>query len=201
MLRKHHKFRHGHKVKITKFWPLNKDRLNLHTNPYKISVTQQRFSLLSLGYLWKHFYYLNYFLIIRCGLSLYVLIMFSRLQNSPYFCVFKYVRAVKQKVWNDADNRERETLMPRFTDFFTHFEKKKPDRFTVYMFFSVHARTFLSSWKKVAPLQERQESKSWILDSALWIPDSRYLVPDFLSVKLEFRIPVVSGVPDSLSWN
>ena len=25
-----------------------------------------------------------------------------RLQNSPYFCVFKYVRAVKQKVWNEA---------------------------------------------------------------------------------------------------
>ena len=23
-----------------------------------------------------------------------------RLQNSPYFCVFKYARAVKQKVWN-----------------------------------------------------------------------------------------------------
>ena len=25
----------------------------------------------------------------------------SRLQNSPYFCVFKYARAVKQKVWNE----------------------------------------------------------------------------------------------------
>ena len=72
-----------------------------------------------------------------------------RLQNSPYFCVFKYVRAVKQKVWNEAENRERDwgetlkirfffsrltcearalhahkTLMPRFTDFFTDFEKK-----------------------------------------------------------------------------
>ena len=23
-----------------------------------------------------------------------------RLQNSPHFCVFKYARAVKQKVWN-----------------------------------------------------------------------------------------------------
>ena len=32
----------------------------------------------------------------------------SRLQNSPYFCVFKYTRAVKQKVWNEAENRERE---------------------------------------------------------------------------------------------
>ena len=64
-----------------------------------------------------------------------------RLQNSLYFCVFKYAQAVKQKVWNKAENRERDwgetpygpvrlarfapkTLMPRFTDFFTDFEKK-----------------------------------------------------------------------------
>ena len=32
----------------------------------------------------------------------------SRLQNSPYFRVFKYARAVKQKVWNEAENRERD---------------------------------------------------------------------------------------------
>ena len=33
----------------------------------------------------------------------------------------------KQKVWNEAENGERdwgETLTPRFTDFFTDFEKK-----------------------------------------------------------------------------
>ena len=72
----------------------------------------------------------------------------NRLQNSPYFCVFKYARAVKQKVWNEAENRERDwgetlkfffslvlacearalrarkTLTPRLTDFFTDFEKK-----------------------------------------------------------------------------
>ena len=83
----------------------------------------------------------------------------SRLQNSPYFCVFKYARAVKQKVWNEAENRERDwgetlkirffslashalracearalrarkTLTPRFTNFFTDFEKK-PDCFAV----------------------------------------------------------------------
>ena len=51
----------------------------------------------------------------------------SRLKNSPYFCEFKYTRAVKQKVWNEAENGERdwgETLTPRFTDFFTDFEKK-----------------------------------------------------------------------------
>ena len=48
-----------------------------------------------------------------------------RLQNSPYFCVFKYARAVQQKVWNEARAiRARKTLTPRFTDFFTDLEKK-----------------------------------------------------------------------------
>ena len=86
----------------------------------------------------------------------------DRLQNSPYFCVFKYTRAVKQKVSNKAENRERDwgetlkirsaffslashalracearalrarkTLTPRFTDFFTYFQKKT-DCFAVY---------------------------------------------------------------------
>ena len=31
-----------------------------------------------------------------------------RLKNSPYFCVFKYEQAVTQKVWNEAENRERD---------------------------------------------------------------------------------------------
>ena len=71
-----------------------------------------------------------------------VLLWDCRLKNSPYFCVFKYARAVKQEVWNEAENRERDwgetlkirsvfflssarkTLRPRFTDFFTDFEKK-----------------------------------------------------------------------------
>ena len=46
-----------------------------------------------------------------------VLLWDCRLQNSPFFCVFKYARAVKQKVWNEAENRERdwgETLKIRF---------------------------------------------------------------------------------------
>ena len=34
--------------------------------------------------------------------------MHLRLQNSPYFCVFKYAQAVKQKFWNEAENRERD---------------------------------------------------------------------------------------------
>ena len=46
-----------------------------------------------------------------------------RLQNSPYFCVFKYARAGKQKAWNEAENSERD------------FEKKKKnDCFAVYSF-------------------------------------------------------------------
>ena len=40
-----------------------------------------------------------------------------RLQNSPYCCVLKYARAVDQKVWNEAEKRERDwgdTLKRRF---------------------------------------------------------------------------------------
>ena len=33
---------------------------------------------------------------------------YTRLQNSPYFSVFKYARAVKQKIWNEVENRERD---------------------------------------------------------------------------------------------
>ena len=31
-----------------------------------------------------------------------------RLQNSPYFCVFKHARAFKQKVWTETENSERD---------------------------------------------------------------------------------------------
>ena len=33
---------------------------------------------------------------------------FHKLQNSPYFCVFNYALPVKQKVWNEAENREQD---------------------------------------------------------------------------------------------
>ena len=39
----------------------------------------------------------------------------------------------------------------------------------------------------------REPGQSWILDSMLWIPDSSMLVED------GFWIPIVSGIPDSLS--
>ena len=94
---------------------------------------------------------------LRCEACLSLqFLLFDRLQNSPYFCVFKYARAVKQKVWNEVENRARDweetlslashasracddralrarkTLTPRFTDFFTDFEKKT-DCFAVYI--------------------------------------------------------------------
>ena len=58
-----------------------------------------------------------------------------RLQNSPYFCVSKYAQAVTQKVWNEAENKERDWFVSlashaRFTDFFTDFEKT--DCFAIY---------------------------------------------------------------------
>ena len=42
------------------------------------------------------------------GRGRWVVSQTPRLQNSPYFCVFMYARAVKQKVWNEAENRERD---------------------------------------------------------------------------------------------
>ena len=32
----------------------------------------------------------------------------SRLQNSLYFCMLKYLQAVKQKVWSKAENGEQD---------------------------------------------------------------------------------------------
>ena len=74
------------------------------------------------------------------------------------FAKFKYARVVKQKLWNEAENRERDwgetlkrracealsfrarkTLTPRFTDSFTDFEKHT-DCFAVYSFVEVTSR-------------------------------------------------------------
>ena len=44
----------------------------------------------------------------------------TRLQNSPYFCILKYAREGKQKVWNEAENRDPdwgETLKMFFSRF------------------------------------------------------------------------------------
>ena len=63
---------------------------------------------------------LNSAKLICCLFSLLIFTYHYRLQNSPYFCVFKYARALKQKVWNEAENRERdwgETLKIRTVRF------------------------------------------------------------------------------------
>ena len=81
----------------------------------------------------------------------------SRLQNSPYICVFK---SSHQKVWNKTEKRERDcqcthggvrlaTLTPRFTDFFTDFEKKT-DCFAVYF----------CSWEKKARKKKKKKKKA-----------------------------------------
>ena len=52
-----------------------------------------------------------------------------RLQHSPYFCVFKYARAVKQKVWNEAENRERVRPLRQALPISLLILRKKPDCF------------------------------------------------------------------------
>ena len=39
----------------------------------------------------------------------------------------------------------------------------------------------------------------WILDFMLWIPDSRYSTPHSCLVEIEFQIPIISGISDSVS--
>ena len=68
----------------------------------------------------------------------------TRLQNSPYFCVFKYARAVKRACEARA-LRARKTLTPRLTDFFTDFEKK--NRLFCSLLVDVRrSKTSLSKW-------------------------------------------------------
>ena len=124
MLRKHYNTicntRQGHKVRITKFWPLSLK------SPYKPSYNFCYATTIltpELGVpVEAFFYYLNYFLIIRCGLSLYVLIMFFRLQNSPHF---------------------RERLLRHSLPISLLILRKKTGCFTVYMFFKVFLSLYI----------------------------------------------------------
>ena len=65
-----------------------------------------------------------------------------RLQNSPYFCLFNYALAVKQKVWNEAENRgrdwgETQDSYATLYRFLYWFWEKKTDFFAVYSFHSL----------------------------------------------------------------
>ena len=121
---------------------------------------------------------------------------YDRLQNSPYFCVFKYARAVEQKVGNEAENRERDlgracdtralrvrkTLTPHFTDFFTDFEKKNR------LFCSLLLRGRTGRVRRRCPLQEywpfslqkdafcehwKELQRGWIPSNLISIPAGR----------------------------
>ena len=50
-----------------------------------------------------------------------------------------------------------------------------------------------------SPYVRKSNLSNWILDSAPWIPDSKCCNPDSLPVELGLRIPIRSGIPDSLS--
>ena len=53
-------------------------------------------------------------------------------------------------------------------------------------------RTTSDVWESGYPMWANRR-QSWTLDSRNWISDS-------LSVEFGFQIPIVSGIPDSLSW-
>ena len=50
----------------------------------------------------------------------------GRLQNSPYFCVFKYARAVKQKVWKRLARLTRVRLLRHALPISLLILRKKP---------------------------------------------------------------------------
>ena len=58
--------------------------------------------------------------------------------------------------------------------------------------------SFLETYDDPNPICKLNPRQSWILDSTLWIPNSRYWIPDFLSLEIGFRIPIVSGILDSM---
>ena len=64
------------------------------------------------------------------------------------------------------------------------------------MDFEVDFKVNLELEFRVTPCKGR----SWILDSTLWISRFQYWIPHFLKkLELGFRIPVVGGIPNSLS--
>ena len=83
----------------------------------------------------------------------------ARLQNSPYFCVFKYAREVKQKVWNEAENRDRdwgETLK------IGSYRKWKPmDPKKIFVMTSAYARTTVQLSLFTHPTPPPRKKKIW----------------------------------------
>ena len=67
--------------------------------------------------------------------------------------------------------------------------------------FFVFTCQFFFSESNISPhvREPRTALLPWILESTSWIPDSRNWIPDSLSLKFGLWIPIISGIPDSLS--
>ena len=90
-----------------------------------------------------------------------------RLQNSPYFCVFKYVRAVKQKVWNEAIVLKSNAAV--FVSIFTltsrnatkkKKKKKKPGKWILPLYFS-SCPLWIVSLSRLSRTHEWNSEKNW----------------------------------------
>ena len=119
--------------------------------------------------------------------------MFSILQNSPYFCVFKYVRAVKQKVWNDADNRERETYATLYRFLYSFWEKKNPTVLqSTCSFLYIHVRFYHPEKRSPHCKKGRNPSLGfWIQHCGFRIPDTWFLI--FCQWNLNFVFQLLAG--------
>ena len=96
------------------------------------------------------------------------------------------------------------TLLPECLEFSVEwFVFRKFNSFGISRNFSgkflFHLKLFPNVWKFWLKDYRFVGNPLGILDSTLWIPNSRYWIPDSLAVELGFRIPIVSGIPDSLS--
>ena len=119
--------------------------------------------------------------------------MFSILQISPYFCVFKYVRAVKQKVWNDADNRERETYATLYRFLYSFWEKKNPTVLqSTCSFLYIHVRFYHPEKRSPHCKKGRNPSLGfWIQHCGFRIPDTWFLI--FCQWNLNFVFQLLAG--------
>ena len=84
--------------------------------------------------------------------------------------------------------------------FFTLICKTERKSVTIIKFTGI----YIKNKKRFVTLSAQVRESKRVLDSRFldftpWIPDSRYCIPNYLSVELGFWIPIVSGIPDSLS--
>ena len=122
-----------------------------------------------------------------------------------HFCVRTTSRGIP--IFSKTFSRKfsfHSTLLPECLEFSVEwFVFRKFNSFGISRNFSgkflFHLKLFPNVWKFWLKDYRFVGNPLGILDSRLWIPNSRYWIPDSLAVELGFRIPIVSGIPDSLS--